>query len=187
MDTTLQEAIKKANTEVEQIGINDPEMKKIAFSKAIDFYLGDVKEEPRSEQTAHEIDTQAKQDFWSILATATGIGVKRLKDLFSIKDEQIQLIIPSIQAESKTDQRRILAALILLAYHEGLGYEWVSSGLLAEAAKNSKLYSNSKFAQNLKHDWFRSQGIKRGLKYKLSGPGMSEAKTILTNLTQSHD
>ncbi len=184
MDSKLQEALKKANSEVEKAKITDPELKKIAFSKAVDFYLQGEKEPAQSHETVGKINNTKESDFWATLASSTSIEEGKLKDIYSIKDKQIVLVISAILGESKADKQRNLAALILLAYHNGLRYEWVSSGLLAEAASHSKLYDTSKFAQNLKSDSFRSTGVKKGLKYKLSGPGLNEAKTLLANITK---
>ena len=89
-----------------------------------------------------------------------------------------------ITGKTKADKQRNLAVLVLLAYQEGLSREWVSSTLLAEAASHSKLYDTSKFAKNLKFDWFRFEGVKKGLKYKLSGPGTSHAKKLLAEMLQ---
>jgi len=181
MDTKLQDALKKANVEVEKAKISDPELKKIAFSKAVDFYLQGEKESVQSRETANNTK---ESDFWATLASSTNIEEEKLKDIYSIKDKQIVLVISAVPGESKADKQRNLATLILLAYHSGLGYEWISSSLLAEAASHSKLYDTSKFAQNLKSDSFRSTGVKKGLKYKLSGPGLNDAKGLLTNITK---
>jgi len=183
MDTKLQDALKRANTEVETSGISDPELRKIAFSKAVDFYLREEKEPPQPDKPAPQAKGSAS-DFWATLVTSVGISEKKLKDVYSVRDEQISLVMSSIPGESKADRQRNLAALVLLAYHEGLGHEWVSSSLLAEAAGHSKLYDTSKFSKNLKSDWFRSHGVKKGQKYKLSGPGVSQAKNLLTTITQ---
>jgi hypothetical protein len=184
MDTKLQDALKKANSEVEKAKITDPELKKIAFSKAVDFYLQGEKESVQSREAMHKINNTKESDFWATLASSTNIEEGKLKDIYSIKDKQIVLVISSVLGESKTDKQRNLAALILLAYHNGLGYEWVSSGLLAEAASHSKLYDTSKFAKNLKSDLFRSTGVKKGVKYKLSGAGLNQAKSLLANITK---
>ena len=185
MDTKLQDALKKANSEVEKAKITDPELKKIAFSKAMDFYLHS--EDMQSQKSQKNVTAGVPEisgDFWGTLGNATGIDAKKLKDVYAIKNDQILLIVSSVPGESKADKQRNLAALILLAYHEGLGREWVTSSLLAEAASHSKLYDTSKFAKNLKFDWFRAEGVKKGLKYKLSGPGTSRAKEFLLEITE---
>ncbi len=183
MDTKLQDAIKKANEEVEKAGIKDSELRKVAFSKAIDFYLHSAGGSNQTRKAADETDI-IKTNFWLSLVTSTDIEEKKLKDVYSIKGKQVLLVLSSIPGESKADRQRNLAALVLLAYSEGLGQEWVSSGLLAEAAQHSKLYDTSKFAKNLKHEWFRFDGVKKGLKQKLSGPGLSNAKTLLRTIAQ---
>jgi len=183
MDTKLQDALKKANEEVEKAGINDPELRKIAFSKAVDFYLHADKGSPQTRKRSDEADI-IKSDLWPNIASSTEIEEKKLRDVYSLKDKQILLVMPSIPGGSTADKQRNLAALVLFAYSEGLGQEWLSSGLLAEAARHSKLYDTHKFAKNLKHDWFRSAGIKKGIKYKLSGPGLSHAKGLLKSIAQ---
>lgn len=183
MDTKFQDALKKANAEVEKAGINDPELRKIAFSKAVDFYLGADKDSSPVKTQPTPADVK-KSDFWSALASSADIEEKKLKDVYALKGEQVLLVMSSIPGESKADKQRSLAALVLFAYSEGLDQEWLSSGLLAEAAQHSKLYDTSKFAKNLKFEWFRSEGVKRGLKYKLSGPGSSQAKNLLKSLTK---
>jgi hypothetical protein len=182
METKLQDALKKANVEVKKANITDPELKKIAFSKAVDFYLQGEKEFTHLQNTKQKADNTNELGFWTNLVSSIGIDEGKLKDVYSIKDKQIVLVISSIPGESKADKQRNLSALILLAYHNGLGYEWVSSGLIAEAAGHSKLYDTSKFAKNLKCNLFRSTGVKKGLKYKLSGPGLNEAKNLLANI-----
>jgi len=185
MDNKLQDALKKANTEVEEAMIIDPELKKVAFSKAVDFYLYGTDAQPQSSSQNIVGDTKKTPDnFWKVLESSTGIETKKLKDVYAVKGEQILLIVSSVPGESKADKQRNLAALVLFAYHEGLGREWVTSSLLAEAASHSKLYDTSKFAKNLKFDWFRTEGVKKGLKYKLSGPGTNRAKEFLLEITQ---
>lgn len=184
MDNKLQDALKKANTEVEKAMITDPELKKIAFSKAVDFYLHgtDIQIHPSPQNVVSEIK-KTSDNFWEVLESSTGIETKKLKDIYAVKGDQILLIVSSVPGESKADKQRNLAALILFAYHEGVGREWVTSSLLAEAASHSKLYDTSKFAKNLKFDWFRAEGVKKGLKYKLSGPGTNHAKEFLLEIT----
>lgn len=184
MDNKLQDALKKANDEVKKAGITDPELKKIAFSKAIDFYIQGGKD--LSSQPVASREKGGESNFWSTLSASTDIDEKKLKDVYSVDNKQVRLVIDKnrIPGDSKADKQRSLAALVLLAYHEGLGHEWVSSGFLAEAAKHSKLYDTSKYAKNLKYDWFRSQGIRRGLSYKLSGPGVSQARSLISTITQ---
>lgn len=183
MDEKLQEALKKANAEVEKAEITDPELKKVAFSKAVDFYLY---AESNQASAGHKVSraTQDKPgDFWISLANSTGVEAGKLKDIYSLKGEQVLLVISSVPGDSKADKQRNLAALVLLAYQDGLNREWVSSQLLAEAAKHSRLYDTSKFSKNLvKYDWFRSEGASKGLKYKLSGPGVSEARNAIKAL-----
>ena len=181
MDTKLQNALKKANEEVEKAGIKDPELRKIAFSKAVDLYLHSDQIPPRPRQHGEATDT-IQADFWAMLGTSADIDEKKLRDVFSIKGDQVLVVLPSIQGEMKADKQRNLAALVLFAYSEGLGQEWVSSAVMAEAAQHSKLYDTSKFAKNLKHDWFRCEGVRKGSKYRLSGPGLSHAKTLLRSI-----
>jgi hypothetical protein len=166
---------------VEKAGIKDPELRKIAFSKAVDLYLHSDQISPQTKQRDKATDT-IQEDFWARLGTSADIEEKKLRDVFSVKGKQLLLVLPSIPGETKADKQRTLATLVLFAYGEGLGQEWVSSALIAEAAQHSRLYDTSKFAKNLKHDWFRHQGKTKGLKYKLSGPGLSNAKTILRSI-----
>jgi hypothetical protein len=181
MDNKLQEALKKANEEVEKAGIKDPELRKIAFSKAVDLYLHSDQISPQTKQRGKATDT-IQADFWARLGASADMDEKKLRDVFSMKGEQVLLVLPCIPGETKADKQRNLAALVLFAYGEGLGQEWVSSALVAEAAQHSKLYDTSKFAKNLNHDWFRHQGVTKGKKHKLSGPGLSNAKTILRSI-----
>lgn len=182
MDNKLQSALKKANEEVEKSGVTDIELKKIAFSKAVDFYLHGESKQIISQQANVEIKTDI---FWETLSNSTRIEAKSLKDIFSIKDNQISLAIPTVPGTGKAEQQRNLAVLILFSYHEGLGYEWIPANFLAKAADHLKLYDTSKFAKNLlskKTKWFSIKGIKRGREYKLSGPGIFVAKELLKTL-----
>jgi hypothetical protein len=185
MNTRLQEALKKASSEVEASGITDRELKKIAFSKAVDFYLHSLDVRPRGDtKDTSDIALQQPDSFWSLLENSTGVEISSLKDVYATKGNQILLVISSIPGDSRAEKQRNLAALVLLAYQEGFNQEWILSTLLAEAAKHSKLYDTSKFAKNLKSEWFRSEGVKKGLKYKLSGPGVSHAKDILIEVVK---
>lgn len=188
METKLQDALKKAAAEVEKVGIADVELKKVAFSKAIDFFLGSSGDGHAEGNAIHSSRsathlTPAAADFWINLMNHLGLEQHKLKDLYVLKDKQITLAIRTVPGEQKVDRQRNLAALVLLAYQGGLGEEWVSSTLVAEAAKQSGLYDTSKFAGNLKSEWFRSSGTRKGLKYRLSAQGISHAKELLKTLT----
>lgn len=186
MDAKLQDALKRANTEVENAEITDPELKKIAFSKAVDFYLRGEENSPSQPKAYHE-EGGERPDFWIALSSSTGIDEKKLKDVYLIKGDQIFLVVSSVPGESKADQQRSLALLILFAYHEGFGHEWISSSLLAKAADHSKLYDTSKFAKNIgskETNWFNMGGIKKSRVYKLSGPGINQAKSLISTITQ---
>ena len=68
MDNKLQDALKKANTEVERAAISDPELKKIAFSKAMDFYLHS--EDMQSQKSQKNVTAGVPEisgDFWGLL------------------------------------------------------------------------------------------------------------------------
>jgi hypothetical protein len=178
MDSKLQDALQRANNEVEISGITDPELRKIAFSKAVDYYLN----EPQVTLNSSEIMEPPKNIesvFWNSLSSAAKIDEAKLRDIYSLKGNQVLLIVHDIPGNLKTDRQRSLAALILFAYQEGMKSEWVVSTLLSEAAKNSGLYDTSKFAKNLNYSWFRSTGKKKGVRYKLSGPGVGAAMNLL--------
>lgn len=178
MDAKLQEALKRANSEIENSGISDPELRKIAFSKAVDYYLSES-QAPINPSKAVEQPQAKEASFWSNLSASTKIDEVKLKDIYSIKGNQVLLILRTMPGNSKVDKRRSLAAFVLLAYQEGLKYEWIVSTLLSEAAKNSDLYDTSNFSKNLNFAWFRSTGKKKGVKYKLSGPGVGAAIDLL--------
>lgn len=185
MNNRLENIFKKANMEVEKSGISDPELKKIAFSKAVDFYLNQENNLTQNQRKSENSNESRANNFWICLSTSTGIQEQTLKDVYAQKDEQILLVISLVPGDSKTDRQRNLAALILLAYHEGLNMEWIPAKHLAEAAGHSKLYDTSNFARNLRgYDWFRSEGVKKGVKYRLSGPGINRAKEILRTISQ---
>lgn len=184
MKKNLEDVLKMVNTDVENAGITDPELKKIAFSKAVDFYLYG-ENTPKQNKESPKISRETKKnEFWNILSESTGIEEKRLKDVYTYKEEQILLVV-TIPGDTKTDRQRNLAALVLLAYHEGLYIDWVPAKHIAEAASHSKLYDKGNFARNLReYDWFRSEGVKKGVKYRLSGPGINRAKEILREISQ---
>ncbi len=97
MENNLQDALKKANTEIEKAGIADPELKKIAFSKAVDFYLHGSNDYPRIDTQETTKGTQkTSDDFWRLLTNSTGIEVNKLKDIYSVKNGQILLVISSV-------------------------------------------------------------------------------------------
>lgn len=189
MENNLQDALKKANTEVEKAGIVDPELKKVAFSKAVDFYLSGGNDHSRVDiqQNITKGAQKTPDDFWQLLTNSTGIEINKLRDIYSMKDRQILLVISSIPGESRSDKQRNLAALILFACREGLENEWIAANFLAKSADHSKLYDTSNFAKNLRSketNWFSMHGVKKGLNYKLSGPGINHAKNLLITLTQ---
>src|SRR3989344_96891 len=124
----LQAILKRANTEVEEVGITDPELKKIAFAKAVDFYLYDQTKQPQTnpQRVVDNVPAggESPVDFWGLLEESTGIETKKLKDVYSIRGDQISLVLSSITGKTKADKQRNLAVLVLLAYQEGLSREW---------------------------------------------------------------
>jgi hypothetical protein len=187
MEDKLLRAIEEANKLVEKSSVKDPELKKIAFSKAVDFFLtASAKMENAAAVTSgSEVSPgDGTGGFWVGLSDAVGIDVSTLKDIYSLKDDKVYLVIARVKGAKKNDQQRYLSALIVYAYHEGLKLEWVPSNLLARAAEHSSLYSTSNFSQNISDsDWFRTVGAKKGLRYKLSASGMVEAKSYLKELS----
>ena len=94
MNTKLQDALKKANSEVEAAGITDPGLNKIAFPQAVYFYLYGL--EARSWVDTLKISKIAPgqpDNFWVELASLTGVELKGLKDIYSVKGDQILLVI----------------------------------------------------------------------------------------------
>ncbi|HEY5259284.1 MAG TPA: hypothetical protein VIJ46_01460 [Rhabdochlamydiaceae bacterium] len=185
MEDKLLHAIEEANKLVEKSNIKDPELKKIAFSKAVDFFLtGSPKAENQTAVTPGHSAGGATGKFWTDLSEAVGIDVPTLKDIYSLKDDKFYLVISRVKGSKKNDQQRYLSALIVYAYHEGMKLEWVPSNLLARAAEHSSLYDTSNFSKNISDsDWFRTDGAKKGLRYKLSALGMAEAKLYLKELS----
>jgi hypothetical protein len=187
MEDKLLRALEEANKLVEKSSVKDPELKKIAFSKAVDFFLtASAKMENAAAVTSgSEVSPgDGTGGFWVGLSDAVGIDVPTLKDIYSLKDDKVYLVIARVKGAKKNDQQRYLSALIVYAYHEGLKLEWVPSNLLARAAEHSSLYSTSNFSQNISDsDWFRTVGAKKGLRYKLSASGMVEAKSYLKELS----
>lgn len=186
-EETMQTAISQAEKSVKESGIADEELRKIAFTKAIDYFLGNTNQLPKSSTNVTEVPSSGQnpstddQNFWDNLASATGRQIAQLKDLYTLKGgNQILVVVPKIKGKTIADQRRNLAGLVLLAYHEGQKMEWVPAKFVAEAAKHSQLYSDSNFAQDLKMDWFRTMGKKKGLEYKLSSIGISDVNKYLT-------
>ncbi|MDO8557202.1 MAG: hypothetical protein Q7R98_01950 [Candidatus Jorgensenbacteria bacterium] len=187
MEDKISKAIEAAKKLIEQSKIEDIELRKIAFSKAIDYFLADKKlgDSLQPNFGATKIEGDYPSGFWDNLSGASDISVEKLKDVYSIKAEQVLVVLPktSIKGDTKADQQRFLSALVSFAYHEGIKCEWVSASLLAEAAKHSGLYDTTKFAKNVGgSEWFRTIGKKKGVKYKLSSTGISEIKNYLKEL-----
>lgn len=180
----IKKAIEKANSFIVKLEIKDPELKKIAFSKAVDYFLG--QKEGGSELDIAEVPSMVPKtdgDFWNRLSKTSEIENEFLKDIFTKKNNQILLVIPEVKGKTKADKQRHLSILILFAYHGGLNLEWIPAKLLAEAADHSGLYDTYKFAENIiKSGWFRTKGKKRGLQYKLSASGINEVKNYLREL-----
>jgi len=191
MNKKIKEAIESANKLINESSIDDPELKKIAFAKAVDYYLQPAlingksdKEKRGSTNLLKNKKDNGKQNFWDILSEKSGVKSKVLKDVYLLNHTgdniQITLLLPKLKGATKASQQRYLTALILFAYQEGLNTDWVPALWLAEAARNSKIYDTSKFAKNIKHsELFRTSGNKKGLKYKLSAAGYNKAKEFL--------
>jgi len=187
MKDKISKAIEAAKKLIEQSKIEDVELRKIVFSKAIDYFLADKKsaDSLKSSSDINKTENGSHNDFWDNLSEASDADIEKLKDTYSLKEEQISVVLSkaSIKGDTKADQQRFLSALVAFAYHEGLKYEWVPASLIAEAAKHSGLYDTTKFAKNVGgSDWFRTVGKKKGLKYKLSSTGVAEIKNYLKEL-----
>jgi len=191
MSEKIKQAIEHANKIIKESRIDDPELKKIAFSKAIDFFMAPSKSNSKTNSNLcasikdkSKVEVLSESDsFWKKFSQQTNIEISELRDTFYYKDSQITLLIPELKGNNKSSQQIYLASLILFAYTEGLGIDWVPSILIAEAAKNSKVYDTSKFAKNLKtSDLFRSSGTKKGVKYKLTAAGYNMAIKSLQDL-----
>jgi hypothetical protein len=183
----MEEEIKKIIKEAERITLEanvDPSLRHAVFSEVFNSLRNSAGVGLNSGLIKSNNNPQpsSPENFWSLLAEASGTETLKLKDTFAIKDKQVFLVLRILPGGSKVDQRRNLSILILYAYSVGLGFEWLPATLLAEAAKNSKLYSSSHFAKNLKHEWFRSRGAGKGLMYKLSGPGLNRVKDLLKEI-----
>lgn len=191
MTQKLVQAIKLAKESIRGLELDDVE-KSAAMAKAIDYFLKDVKDIPMTTAestivTLHKDDDAEKVsttgDFWSILESKSRINTNKLKDIFSIKEKQITLVLPNINGNLIPEKQRNVALLILYAYTNGLGMEWVSSALIVEGLKDFAIYDRN-LSRNLdkQSNWFRKKGRKKGLNYKLSGVGIVEAKTYLGSL-----
>lgn len=188
MKDNISEAIEAAKKLIEQSKIDDVELRKIAFSKAVDYFLADKKsgDFPKPSSRASKDGSESPNDFWDNLSEVSDTDIKKLKDIYSLKEKQVSVVLSktSIRGDSKADQQRFLSALVAFAYHEGLKYEWVPASLIVEAAKHSGLYDTTKFAKNVGgSEWFRTVGKKKGLKYKLSSTGVVEVKNYLKEST----
>ncbi len=187
MKEKFRSIVREALNMSEQCEIKDDEIRRIVFSKALDYLLSKQTEIGPSQfgtSSTNSIEGSGsskneQNNFWQLMSTVSGAEVGKLKDIYTLKDDQILLVMPNIEGITKAEQQQKLAVLVLFAYHEGLGEEWVSAIKLAEAAKHSNLYDTSKFSRNVRGTLFRTQGAKKGIKYRLSSAGIDTAKKIL--------
>lgn len=195
MEESIKNAIQQAYTLVKKLNIKDKELKSAAFSKAFDFFILNGAEGLGQKKAAVITKEFVKKDapykdkevgsFWTMLSEASGIPTPKLKDIYSLKNDQLQLIIPELKGKAKSEKRTSLAVLLLFAFSVGLNKEWVSSLVLAEGAKHYNLYDPNNFSKDLaRSDYFRTQGKGKGLEYRLSMGGITEAKSYLKELAQ---
>ncbi len=189
MSEKLIKAIKLAKDSLKDLGLDDVE-KQVAMAKAIDYFLKHEDKETVSDNatTNYEIGSKnevktdsGKNPFWSELSLSSEVAEERLKDIYSIKESQINLIIPKVKGENAGEKQCHLALLVLYAYMKGLQMEWVPSTLLTESVKEMNVH-DSNLSRNLEKDWFRKTGTGKGVKYRLSTVGVSEAKSYLGSL-----
>jgi hypothetical protein len=189
MDEKIKLAIKKAQKLIEKMQFPSEEQKNISFSKAIDYFLvaEDVTNK-KNDSIISKVDHQIRaignedeNDFWSLLEQGSSLDINILKDIYTFKKDQILLIINNTKGKNSAEQCAYSSLLICFAYHEGKKMEWVPAKYLVEAAKHLN-FNIKNLNRDLKREWFREQGKKKGVQYKLSAPGFLEAKKYLNEL-----
>lgn len=186
----LKDAIEKAQKTIEELNIEDSDLRRSSFEKAIDFFLNEDEEQELGE--LHPPNVVKKQDeleriqFWDNLQKDTNIPVENLKDVYSFdeKKKMIYVIHLDIKGTTEKEKRKNAALLIMFAYTFGLKCEWVAASSLKAAVDELNLYS-SKFAQVMTDKEFRSQGTTKYKKYKLSLLGQQTAKEYLEELSNN--
>lgn len=189
MDQKIKLAIKKAQELIKKMQFLSEEQKNISFSKAIDYFLvvEDVINKKngsiisRVNHQIRAIDNEDENDFWSLLEQGSSLDINILKDIYILKKDQILLVINNIKGKNSAEQCTYLSLLICFAYHEGKKMEWVPAKYLVEAAKHLN-FNVKNLNRDLKKEWFRKQGKKKGVKYKLSAPGFLNTKKYLNEL-----
>lgn len=186
MEDKIKEIIKEAERITLEANV-DPSIKQGVFSEVFNLLWklrvdNTISKEEKTDNNGVNLNFPVSDNFWSSLSSRSKINEDKLRDIFDIRNKQIFLVLRDLPGDSKVVKRRNLAILVLFAYQEGLSMPWILSTLLAEAAKNSKLYDRSHFAENLNHEWFRSKGSGKGLEYKLSAPGLNQANDLLKNM-----
>lgn len=190
MNDKLKQAIKLAKESLKNLDLDDLE-KPVAFSKAIDYYLyGDSgKSEPASPKNKRTLKAgtpieENHNNFWNNLARTTKLEENSIKDIYSLKNKTINLVLSKVRGADRKEQQVTFCSLILYGYIVGLDQEWVKATILAEAAKAFNLYDSNISKVLSKSPLFRKTGVGKGLEYKLTVPATSQVVDYLKELAK---
>ena len=126
--------------------------------------------------------SQSMDDKIKKMAEAAGVTVNQLNDIFQFGETTLKFI-GRIEGKDAGKQVQI-SRLIIFAYKEVYGQEWVEGSIIREVLKDCGVGSLNHFSENLMHfeNEFRTIGLKSAMKYKLTEPGKQTAITLLKQL-----
>jgi hypothetical protein len=120
------------------------------------------------------------------LSKYCSVSVDKVREVVDIVNNTVSFII-RLKA-SEAEKQVIASQCILLAYHVGLGVEWVKATLLREALKNAGIGSLSNLSKNLfkRNDIFRIRGNVKSAEYRLTEVGKNDSISKIKSLSSGH-
>jgi hypothetical protein len=120
------------------------------------------------------------------LSKYCSVSPDKVREVVDIANNTV-LFIVRLKA-SEAEKQVIASQCILLAYHVGLGVEWVKATLLREALKNAGIGSLNNLSRNLnkRNDIFRIRGTGKSAEYRLTEAGKNDAMNKIKSLSSGH-
>lgn len=128
------------------------------------------------------------EHFYRSLAEGENLSEDEFKGLYDYSGGQVNLIMHPIPGNTKGDQEKNAALLILFAYKMGLATEWVSANILRKTLQNLGL-GGTNFSTNIRamkpNILPEVQNGENG--YKITIPGERTAINILKEFTKGEN
>lgn len=136
--------------------------------------------DPSKNKTQNNSNLDAKL---KLLADKCNLNSHQINDVFSIKENSVEIICPIIGSDA---YKHVVVSLgVLAAYELILDCDWVSSSTLAECLRSAGVKDLANFSSTLKkyHKYFRSRGTTKSKEYKLtSTDGRSKSYEVIKKL-----